>query len=174
MWLLKSSIQSCTFAAAVLVAAAAVPVAAATASVPLLHRSHDLPPRPSLTHITPLCFRHTQHKPDQEPPQPPPLPKGKTRKYLRYVRAAGPLTAVLSGTIFVKIFNPSSISLVGDIPQGLPSFSIPRAFGYATSLIPTALLITGVAILESVGIAKALAAKNGYELDSNQEVLKEK
>ncbi|XP_034204962.1 sulfate transporter 4.1, chloroplastic-like isoform X6 [Prunus dulcis] len=95
---------------------------------------------------------------------------GKTRKYLRFLRAAGPLTAVLSGTIFVKIFNPSSISLVGDIPQGLPSFSIPRAFGYATSLIPTALLITGVAILESVGIAKALAAKNGYELDSNQEL----
>ncbi|XP_022139098.1 sulfate transporter 4.1, chloroplastic-like isoform X2 [Momordica charantia] len=28
----------------------------------------------------------------------------------------------------------------------------------------------GVAILESVGIAKALAAKNGYELDSNQEL----
>ncbi|KAI5339748.1 hypothetical protein L3X38_019020 [Prunus dulcis] len=96
--------------------------------------------------------------------------QGKTRKYLRYVRAAGPLTAVLSVTIFVKIFNSSSISLVGDIPQGLPSFSIPRAFGYATSLIPTALLITGVAILESVGIAKALAAKNGYELDSNQEL----
>ncbi|XP_048421369.1 probable sulfate transporter 4.2 isoform X1 [Pyrus x bretschneideri] len=95
---------------------------------------------------------------------------GKTRKYLRFLRAAGPLTAVLSGTIFVKIFNPSSISLVGDIPQGLPSFSIPKAFGYATSLIPTALLITGVAILESVGIAKALAAKNGYELDSNQEL----
>ncbi|ONI24156.1 hypothetical protein PRUPE_2G227400 [Prunus persica] len=59
---------------------------------------------------------------------------GKTRKYLRFLRAAGPLTAVLSGTIFVKIFNPSSISL------------------------------------ESVGIAKALAAKNGYELDSNQEL----
>ncbi|KAK9913394.1 hypothetical protein M0R45_037212 [Rubus argutus] len=95
---------------------------------------------------------------------------GKTRKYLRFLRAAGPLTAVLSGTIFVKIFNPSSISLVGDIPQGLPAFSIPKAFGYATSLIPTALLITGVAILESVGIAKALAAKNGYELDANQEL----
>jgi sulfate transporter 4 len=36
--------------------------------------------------------------------------------------------------------------------------------------MPTAVLITGVAILESVGIAKALAAKNGYELDSNKEV----
>ncbi|KAL5800102.1 hypothetical protein ACOSQ4_032986 [Xanthoceras sorbifolium] len=95
---------------------------------------------------------------------------GKSRKYLRVLRAAGPLTAVVLGTTFVKIYQPSSISLVGDIPQGLPSFSVPKCFGYAQSLIPTALLITGVAILESVGIAKALAAKNGYELDSNQEL----
>ncbi|KAB1217978.1 Sulfate transporter 4.1, chloroplastic [Morella rubra] len=95
---------------------------------------------------------------------------GKSRKYLRFLRAGGPLTAVVIGTTFVKIFNPSSISLVGDIPQGLPGFSIPKNFGYIASLIPTALVITGVAILESVGIAKALAAKNGYELDSNQEL----
>ncbi|OIW07298.1 hypothetical protein TanjilG_11932 [Lupinus angustifolius] len=77
---------------------------------------------------------------------------GKSRKHLRFLRASGPLTAV------------------GNIPQGLPKFSVPRAFEYAESLIPTAFLITGVAILESVGIAKALAAKNGYELDSNQEL----
>ncbi|CAK8540985.1 unnamed protein product [Lathyrus sativus] len=95
---------------------------------------------------------------------------GKSRKYLRFLRAAGPLTAVVLGTVFVKIFHPPSISLVGEIPQGLPKFSVPRAFEYAESLIPTAFLITGVAILESVGIAKALAAKNGYELDSNQEL----
>ncbi|XP_027185401.1 sulfate transporter 4.1, chloroplastic-like [Coffea eugenioides] len=92
------------------------------------------------------------------------------RKHLRFLRAAGPLTAVVLGTTFVKIYHPSSISLVGDIPQGLPKFSIPKEFGHVTSLIPTAILITGVAILESVGIAKALAAKNGYELDSNQEL----
>ncbi|XP_024992846.1 sulfate transporter 4.1, chloroplastic-like [Cynara cardunculus var. scolymus] len=95
---------------------------------------------------------------------------GKTRKNLRFLRAAGPLTAVVLGTTFVKIFHPSSISLVGNIPQGLPSFSIPKEFGLAKSLISTTFLITGVAILESVGIAKALAAKNGYELDSNQEL----
>ncbi|XP_017984994.1 PREDICTED: probable sulfate transporter 4.2 isoform X2 [Theobroma cacao] len=95
---------------------------------------------------------------------------GKSRKHLRFLRAMGPLTAVVLGTTFVKIYHPSSITLVGDIPQGLPSFSIPRSFKYAKSLIPTTLLITGVAILESVGIAKALAAKNGYELDSNQEL----
>ncbi|KAL7588187.1 sulfate transporter 4.1, chloroplastic [Lactuca sativa] len=95
---------------------------------------------------------------------------GKTRKNLRFLRAGGPLTAVVLGTTFVKIFHPSSISLVGDIPQGLPSFSIPKEFAHVKSLIPTTFLITGVAILESVGIAKALAAKNGYELDSNQEL----
>ncbi|KAJ9684117.1 hypothetical protein PVL29_016557 [Vitis rotundifolia] len=95
---------------------------------------------------------------------------GKTRKYLRFLRAGGPLTGVVLGTVFVKIFHPSSISVVGEIPQGLPKFSVPKSFGYAKDLIPTALLITGVAILESVGIAKALAAKNGYELDSNQEL----
>ncbi|GJS46719.1 sulfate transporter 4.1, chloroplastic-like protein, partial [Tanacetum coccineum] len=95
---------------------------------------------------------------------------GKTRKNLRFLRAGGPLTAVVLGTTFVKIFHPSSISLVGSIPQGLPSFSIPKEFGHVKSLISTTFLITGVAILESVGIAKALAAKNGYELDANQEL----
>ncbi|KAJ6900473.1 hypothetical protein NC652_026552 [Populus alba x Populus x berolinensis] len=95
---------------------------------------------------------------------------GKSRKQFRFLRPAGPFTAVVLGTVFVKMFHPSSISLVGDIPQGLPSFSIPKKFEYAKSLIPTAMLITGVAILESVGIAKALAAKNGYELDSSQEL----
>ncbi|KAJ3683989.1 hypothetical protein LUZ61_013153 [Rhynchospora tenuis] len=95
---------------------------------------------------------------------------GKSGKSFRYLRAAGPLTAVVLGTLFVKIFHPSSITVVGEIPQGLPSFSIPRGFEHAKSLFSTAVLITGVAILESVGIAKALAAKNGYELDSNQEL----
>ncbi|KAL0456687.1 UNVERIFIED_CONTAM: Sulfate transporter 4.1, chloroplastic [Sesamum latifolium] len=95
---------------------------------------------------------------------------GKSRKSLRFLRASGPLTAVVLGTTFAKVYHPSSISLVGEIPQGLPKFSVPKEFGYVQSLIPTTVLITGVAILESVGIAKALAAKNGYELDSNQEL----
>ncbi|CAL5081769.1 unnamed protein product [Urochloa decumbens] len=95
---------------------------------------------------------------------------GKSNKRLRFLRASGPLTAVVLGTIFVKFFHPPAISVVGEIPQGLPKFSIPRGFEHVMLLMPTAVLITGVAILESVGIAKALAAKNGYELDSNKEL----
>ncbi|CAI5969772.1 unnamed protein product, partial [Closterium sp. NIES-64] len=41
---------------------------------------------------------------------------------------------------------------------------------YFPKLLPTALVITGVAILESCGIAKALAARNGYAIDANQEL----
>ncbi|KAL1201316.1 Sulfate transporter 4.1 [Cardamine amara subsp. amara] len=95
---------------------------------------------------------------------------GKARKELQFLRAAGPLTGIVLGTTIAKIFHPPSISLVGEIPQGLPTFSFPRSFDHAKTLLPTSALITGVAILESVGIAKALAAKNRYELDSNSEL----
>ncbi|CAL5088018.1 unnamed protein product [Urochloa decumbens] len=72
---------------------------------------------------------------------------GKSNKRLRFLRASGPLTAVVVGTIFVKIFHPPAISVVGEIPQGLPKFSIPRGFEHVMLLMPTAVLITGVAIL---------------------------
>ncbi|KAG2627177.1 hypothetical protein PVAP13_3KG227912 [Panicum virgatum] len=72
---------------------------------------------------------------------------GKSNKRLRFLRASGPLTAVVLGTIFVKIFHPPAIPVVGEIPQGLPKFSIPRGFEHVLSLTPTAVLITGVAIL---------------------------
>ncbi|KAL1207034.1 Sulfate transporter 4.1 [Cardamine amara subsp. amara] len=95
---------------------------------------------------------------------------GNARKELQFLRAAAPLTGIVLGTTIAKIFHPPSISLVGEIPQGLPTFSFPRSFDHAKTLLPTSALITGVAILESVGIAKALAAKNRYELDSNSEL----
>ncbi|KAJ6900472.1 hypothetical protein NC652_026552 [Populus alba x Populus x berolinensis] len=37
---------------------------------------------------------------------------GKSRKQFRFLRPAGPFTAVVLGTVFVKMFHPSSISLV--------------------------------------------------------------
>ncbi|CAF2119479.1 unnamed protein product [Brassica napus] len=95
---------------------------------------------------------------------------GKAKKELQFLRAAAPLTGIVLGTTIAKVFHPPSISLVGEIPQGLPTFSFPRSFDHAKTLLPTSALITGVAILESVGIAKALAAKNRYELDSNSEL----
>jgi hypothetical protein len=73
--------------------------------------------------------------------------QGKTYKQLKYFRAAGPITAVFFSTIFVKLVRPSSISVVGNIPQGLPGLSLDYRFEAASRLLPTAALITGVAIL---------------------------
>jgi hypothetical protein len=38
--------------------------------------------------------------------------QGKTFKHLSFFRAAGPVTAVFCGTVFVKLVHPSSISVV--------------------------------------------------------------
>ncbi|KAL3701553.1 hypothetical protein R1sor_019575 [Riccia sorocarpa] len=97
---------------------------------------------------------------------------GKNYKRFRALRAAGPISALVMGVLFVKLFRPASIQLVGEIPQGFPptSFQYSLDFTYTLQLLPYACLVSGVGILESVGIAKALASKNGYELDSNQEL----
>lgn len=95
---------------------------------------------------------------------------GKAFKQLRFLRAAGPLTGIVFGIIFVKVFRPANISLVGTVPQGFPSCSLHYNFEYTRNLLPHAFLLTGVGILESVGIAKTLAARNGYEICPNQEL----
>ena len=41
--------------------------------------------------------------------------QGKTNKKLRFLRASGPLTAVVLGTLFVKIFRPTAISVVSKL-----------------------------------------------------------
>jgi hypothetical protein len=38
--------------------------------------------------------------------------QGKTYKEMRMLRAAGPLTAVFAGTLFVKLYHPHYISVV--------------------------------------------------------------
>jgi sulfate transporter 4 len=59
---------------------------------------------------------------------------------------------------------------VGHIPKGIPSPSTShfQTKGQFGKLFLTALMVTGVGILETIGIAKALAAKNGYEINANQ------
>ncbi|PPD93422.1 hypothetical protein GOBAR_DD09619 [Gossypium barbadense] len=55
---------------------------------------------------------------------------GKSRKHLRFLRAMGPLTAVVLGTTFVKIYHPSSITL-------LFGLGVANIFGSFFSAYPT-------------------------------------
>jgi sulfate permease, SulP family len=61
---------------------------------------------------------------------------------------------------------------VGEIPKGLPSFSLPRVdLKVVLHLLPIAAIISLLGFMEAISIAKAMAAKTGQRLDPNQELI---
>jgi len=63
-------------------------------------------------------------------------------------------------------------AVVGEIPKGLPSFSIPRIDSrIVLHLFPYAAIISLLGFMEAISIAKAMAAKTGQRLDPNQELI---
>ncbi len=87
----------------------------------------------------------------------------------------GALIAVVLGTLVVYLFNLSEqgVSIVQEIPDGLPAFSIPDfSAGDITRLIPLALTISVVAFMEAYSVAKAIEAKKrNYKVRPNQELI---
>ena len=62
--------------------------------------------------------------------------------------------------------------VVGVIPQGLPTLSIPKVdMGIIFHLLPYAAIISLLGFMEAISIAKAMAAKTGQRLDPNQELI---
>jgi MFS superfamily sulfate permease-like transporter len=63
-------------------------------------------------------------------------------------------------------------AVVGNIPKGLPAFSIPSLnWGVVGRLFPFAAIISLLGFMEAISIAKAMAAKTGQRLDPNQELI---
>jgi MFS superfamily sulfate permease-like transporter len=62
--------------------------------------------------------------------------------------------------------------VVGSIPSGLPSPSVPRIELEAVlALFPYAAIISLLGFMEAISIAKAMAAKTGQRIDPNQELV---
>jgi SulP family sulfate permease len=63
-------------------------------------------------------------------------------------------------------------AVVGKIPEGLPTFTVPdltlKSF---IKLLPTAIIISLLGFMEAIAIAKAMAAQTGQKLDPNQELI---
>ncbi|MGD9129232.1 MAG: SulP family inorganic anion transporter [Candidatus Woesebacteria bacterium] len=86
-------------------------------------------------------------------------------------RFPGVLVVVVSG-ILISYLAGYQGSIVGEIPQNLPSLSLPDLFGLPLrSLFTTALIIAIVGYVEGVSIAKSLAKKTRDKIKPNQEVL---
>jgi sulfate permease, SulP family len=63
-------------------------------------------------------------------------------------------------------------SIVGTIPDGLPSFTIPAiSLDTTIKLLPSALIIALLGFMEAIAIAKAMAAQTGQRLNPNQELI---
>jgi len=62
--------------------------------------------------------------------------------------------------------------VVGRVPEGLPSISVPKiSWSLIGSLLSAAIVISLVGFMESISIAKAMAAKTKQRIDPNQELM---
>ena len=64
------------------------------------------------------------------------------------------------------------VAVIADVPAGLPTPALPGiGLGEVGALSGGALALALVALAESIGAARSLAAKRGYEIDPNQELV---
>ncbi|MGM7682223.1 SulP family inorganic anion transporter [Cytobacillus sp. Hm23] len=90
-----------------------------------------------------------------------------------YPRFPAALIVVVGGSLLVYFLNLQElgVSIVGEVPRGIPSISLPAFdIGSITSLLPIALTISFVGFMESIAVAKAIAAKENDKINSNQEL----
>ncbi|BAY09694.1 solute carrier family 26 protein [Calothrix sp. NIES-2098] len=92
----------------------------------------------------------------------------------RFPNAPGPLLAVLLATASVALFNldQQGVAVVGEIPAGLPHFSLPKlSIPEISTLVASAIGIAIVGYSDNVLTARAFATRNHYKIDANQELL---
>ncbi len=89
-------------------------------------------------------------------------------------KVPGVLVAVAGTTIISYMigFKEMGGAVVGEIPEGLPGFSMPGInIADFWALLPSAILIALVGFMEAISIAKAMAAKTKDRIDPNQELI---
>jgi SulP family sulfate permease len=92
----------------------------------------------------------------------------------KYPKLPGVLIAV-AATILVSWligFQGMGGKIVGEIPEGLPSFAIPT-FNMTIfwEMVISAMVISLIGFMEAISIAKAMAAKTKERIDPNQELI---
>ncbi|MDW8403782.1 solute carrier family 26 protein [Chloroflexus sp.] len=89
--------------------------------------------------------------------------------------SGAPLLAVILGIVIAQAFQldqTAKVAVVGSIPAGLSPISVPAmTMADAQALLPTALTIVLVSVVESIAVAKALASKRRQVIDPDQELV---
>ena len=90
------------------------------------------------------------------------------------VTKAGPILAVVTTTLVVWAFGFAElgVSVVGDVPQGLPPLTMPDLSGnLLRDLAVPAILISIIGFVESVSVGQTLAAKKRQRISPDQELI---
>lgn len=88
-------------------------------------------------------------------------------------RLPGSLVAVAASALAVYLLglDERGVSVVGEVPRGLPDLSLPALdLESIRALAPAALVVAFVGFIESISVAKTVAAREKYKIDSNQEL----
>lgn len=87
-------------------------------------------------------------------------------------RLPAPLIAVVIGIAIVAVFDLADhgVSVIGDVPAGLPGFSLPSPGDWGV-LVPGALGIALMCAVESLAAGRALATKDDPPVDPNRELI---
>ena len=89
-------------------------------------------------------------------------------------RVPGGLIALVLGIVLSGALDLSQhgVKIVGEVPSGLPSLGIPDVHsGDVLALMAAAAGMLLVIFSESLGAAETFAAKHGYDIDPNQELI---
>ncbi len=99
---------------------------------------------------------------------------GLSEKLASGLSKTAPVVAVVATTLAVWVFDlqAAGVSIVGDIPRGLPRPTLP-AFDAElwNSLLIPALMIGVVGYVETISVAQTLAAKRRERIDPDQELI---
>src|SRR3954464_13420610 len=92
-----------------------------------------------------------------------------------FKRIPGLLLAVIAATIVVDILNlaaTAGVKVLGPLPQGLPSFALPRiSFAQLSDVIIGGCAVAMVAFADTSVLSRTYAAKTRTPVDPNQEMI---
>jgi len=82
------------------------------------------------------------------------------------------LVALATGAVWLLGLDEAGLRIVGPVPGGLPAPAIPILdFGAAVELLPAALTIALLGFMESIAVAKVVAARHQYDVDADRELI---
>ena len=90
------------------------------------------------------------------------------------VTKIGPVIAVAAsiGAVLAFDLGARGVAVVGEVPQGLPPFTLPSfELELVQLLLASAMLISVIGFVESVSVAQTLAAKKRERIDPDQELV---